>query len=288
MTTDAPLRVRVAMSHAAVQVVADHAEVDLLHVKGAALDPSLSRPGRHGSDADVMVRPDDAPRAVSALCEAGWRRVNGFEGGSPFGHAATLFHPVWGYADVHRWFPGITAPPAVAFERLWSDRHLRDIAGVGCPVPSVTAQLMLLVLNAGRSCGADRVNGDLETTWLRASDLEQARVRALVDELDAQVAFAAGSGNLSDFRHAREYALWRVLSEGGTRMEEWRARIRAAPTRRSALRLALRAPLVNVDHLAARLGREPTVVDIVTEFFARPGRGLTEELRARARHGRRS
>ena len=286
MTTDVPMRVRVAMSHAAVQVVADRAGVDLLHVKGAALDPSLSRPGRHGTDADVMVRPHDASRTVSALCDSGWRRVNGFEGGSPFGHAATLLHPVWGYADVHRSFPGITAPPAVAFQRLWSDRYLRDIAGVACPVPSVPAQLMLLVLNAGRSSGADRMNGDLEATWSRASDLEQAKVRALADELAAQVAFAAGAGGLGEFRHAREYALWRVQSEGGTRMEEWRARIRAAPTRRAALLLALRAPLVNVDHLTSRLGRPPSRVEIAAEFFARPGRGLTEELRARRRRPR--
>ena len=36
------------------------------------------------------------------------------------------------------------------------------------------------------------------------------------------------------------------------------------------MRVIARAPLVNIDHLAHRLGRRPTRREVVVEFFARP------------------
>jgi len=288
VTTVVPLRVRVSMAHAAVQVVADQIGADVLHIKGAALDRSLSRPGREGTDADILVRPRDVLRLIEALRENGWRHVNSFENGSPFGHAATLLHVTWGYADVHRCFPGIMVPPGEAFERLWRDRRTSCIAGVECTVPSVAAQRLLLVLNAGRAHGADRVTGDVEIAWEHADAESRAPALELARDLDACVAFAAATGDLARFRHAREYALWRVLSEGGTRLDEWRARIVAAPSRRAALALALRAPLVNVGHLETQLGRRARPADVVREFFARPRRAFVEEIRARAPRQRRT
>ena len=65
----------------------------------------------------------------------------------------------------------------------------------------------------------------------------------------------------------RDYRLWKVVSQGGSRSEEWWARVRAAPNLGAALQVAARAPLVNVDHLAHRLGRRPTRREIVVEFF---------------------
>jgi hypothetical protein len=287
VATDVPLRVRVSMAHAAVQVVADRLGLDVLHIKGAALDPSLNRPGRDGTDADLLVRPRDVERLTVALRQGGWGQVSSFQNGSPFGHAATLHHATWGYADVHRLFPGIMAPPAEAFERLWDDHHRREIAGVSCPVPAVTAQRLLLVLNAGRARGPDRVTGDVEIAWNEADAGTRALMEGLAHELDAHVALAAATGNLDYYRHSRDYALWRVLSEGGTRLDEWRARIAAAPSRRAALRLAVRAPLVNIDHLEARLGRRSGPADVIREFFARPRRAFLEEVRTRTQGGRR-
>ena len=51
-----PLEVRIGFAHASVQWIADRCGADLLHVKGAALDPTLV-PDRGFSDADVLVRP---------------------------------------------------------------------------------------------------------------------------------------------------------------------------------------------------------------------------------------
>jgi len=271
-----PLSVRLRFGHAAVQHLAEEIGVDLLHIKGAAVDPSLRPSGYAGSDVDVLVRPADVDRLDQAMRQHGWRLYSTFEYGSPFGHAQTYLHDAWGYIDVHRFFPGIRVAPERAFNLFWSDRHEREIAGVGCQVPSVPAQGALLVLNAARS--TSRAKPDIETAWSDAGAERRAQIDALVADLDARVAFAAATGGLERYRHERDYRLWKIISEGGSRSAEWRARVRAAPDLRSALRVAARAPKVNVDHLAHRLGRTPTRGEIVAEFFRRPARALREVL----------
>jgi hypothetical protein len=269
-----PLSVRLRFGHAAVQHLASQVGVDLLHIKGSAVDPSLRPGGYAGTDVDVMVRPDHVARLDAALRAHGWRLYTTFASGSPFGHAQTYLHDAWGYIDIHRSFPGIRIAPGDAFDRLWRDRASIEIAGFGCPVPSVPAQALLLILNAARSRAPLR--HDLEAVWTTAGDERRAEISALVDELDAPVAFAAAVGGLDRFRRERDYRLWRVVSTGGSRSEEWWARVLAAPTFGDALRVIARAPLVNVDHLAARLGRRPTRGEIVAEFFGRPARAIGE------------
>jgi hypothetical protein len=276
------MRVRTSFAHAALQYLATTHGVEVLHIKGVAISRSLTTEARAGTDADVLVRPSHVPTLLAALRTNGWTVHTTFATGSPFEHATTLVHEAWGFADIHRLFPGITAPPEVAFDRLWHDRSTTAIAGVDCPVPSIPAQAMILVLNAARS--GLHGQSDLETAWSSAPADRQVEVRRLVEDLGAQVAFAAGTGDLDRFRDDRNYDLWRVTSEGGTRFEEWRARIKAAPSWTAAVRLVVRAPMVNRDHLAAMLGRPPTRGDMIREFFARPVRGLTEQwLKLRAR-----
>lgn len=273
-----PLQVRVQLAHAALNVVPTPRVVDVLHIKGPASDPSLGREGRGGTDADLLVRPDHAAAYLESLASAQWSPLTSFESDSDFGSSSTLWHDIWGHADVHRFFPGIGAPPEVAFERLWRDRQIKDIACIPCWVPSVTAQAVLLVLNAARSRGARK--RDVEAVWEEASPQRRREMTALVADLQAEVAFAAGIGELERFRGSREYDLWRIESQGGTRIARWRARIKAAPTVREKVRLALLAPVVNVDHLTVLLGHRPTRAEITREFFARPARGIREEARA--------
>jgi hypothetical protein len=280
-----PLSVRLRFGHAAIQHLADAVGVDVLHIKGAAVDPSLRPGGYTGSDVDVMVRPSRVANLDAALRSHGWRLYTTFTSGSPFGHAQTYLHDAWGYVDVHRAFPGIRVAPDAAFERLWAAREPADIAGVRCAVPDLVGQSLLLILNAARSRAPLR--HDLAAVWTSADDDRRAAIRSLVAELHAEVAFAAATGELERYRHAREYRLWKVVSSGGSRSEEWWARVRAAPDLGEALRVVARAPLVNVDHLAARLGRHPTRREIVVEFFDRPVRALGEAWRGLHRSGAR-
>lgn len=268
-----PLRVRLRFGRAALQVVADHVSADVLHIKGDAVDLSLRPSEATGFDVDVLVRPEHVAVLDEALRARGWRVYSTFLYGSPFGHAQTYLHDSWGFLDLHRWFPGIRANPEDAFERMWIDRRAMDVAGIGCSVPSVAAQATLLVLNAARG---PRNGADLALSWTDASAEHRAAVDGLVGAFDARVAFAAATGELEHHRSERDYRLWKVVSEGGTRSEEWWARVRSAPTLREALRVAARAPLVNVEHLSIELGRAPTRREVAAAFFARPRRMMTE------------
>ncbi len=278
---DVPLGVRVMLGHAASQRLADLHHVDVLHIKGYALDPALRWEGRVGTDVDVVVRPEHLDRYLEALRTAGWRHAIGFEEGSPFGHAATLTHEHWGYLDLHRAYPGFTVSPSEAFEILWQERDLTDIAGFACPVPSVPGQILVLMLHAARSLAGGRADLDVDAAWTSASATLQEEVRDLVTRLGADVAFAAATGHLDDYRDRRDYALWKAVSGGSTRVEEWVARIKAAPSLAQRIHLVLKAPLVNVEHLTMLWGRRPTRVEIVREFFARPLRGVVEIWRTR-------
>jgi hypothetical protein len=281
-----PARVRVAFAHAAVQHLADREGVDVLHIKGIATDDAVRRSEAGGTDADVLVRPVHVGALLAALERHGWHRENSFETGSPFGHAATYRHDHWGYADVHRFFPGLHVDPDAAFAVLWEDRLEKQLGGVTCPVPSLAGQALIQIANLARNTGAlpgdpylDRVLGD-------GSPLA-ADVRTLVDRLDARIVVDAVLGRLDRHRDHPDYRLWRVTTQRGTRTEEWLARIRAARTLREKLRLAVRAPLVNTDHLRHTLGHEPTRWEITKEFFDRPRRGLLEEWDTRVRRRRR-
>ena len=74
-----PLSVRLRFGHAAVQVLADEIGVDLLHIKGATVDPSLRPVERTGTDVDVIVRPAQVARLDRALRQLDWTLYSTFE-----------------------------------------------------------------------------------------------------------------------------------------------------------------------------------------------------------------
>jgi hypothetical protein len=280
---DLPIEVRVRFAHAALQHLADGASVDLLHVKGPAVDPSVVPHRPAGTDADVLVRPSHLPCLLDALGAHGWVVHTSADAGSPFGHAVTLHHPTWGHADLHRLFPGTTVDPEVAFQRLWRTRGSMAIAAIDCTVPSRLDQAMILALNAAR--GGPHAAPDLAAVWGSADDAQRDAIRAAAAAIGAEVALAAAIGELDRHTAAREHDLWLVTSTGGSRTEEWRARIKAAPTITGRLRLIARAPRVNAEHLAVRLGRPPTRVEVVGEFFSRLRRAGSEAVHPRAGRG---
>lgn len=277
-----PLSVRVMLARPAVQVIADDAGADILHIKGDAVDRRLRTNPSPGTDVDALVRPSHVPRLDAALRAHGWTVYSTFAYGSPFGHAQTYLHPTWGYFDLHRLFPGIRLDPAAAFDLMWTGRNEIPLTGARGAVPSVEMQATLLVLNDARNGGA---GGDPVRQWIDEPGLDRRAVDGCVDALHARVAFAAASGELEQYRGAPDYSLWRVITQGGSRSAEWWARIRAAGSVSEALRIASRAPLVNVERLRHELGRSPTRREVVAAFFARPARAM-RELRPR-RGGRR-
>lgn len=269
-----PLSVRLHFGRAAVQIIAENAGVDLLHIKGDAVDPIVRPFARVGSDVDVMVHPSQVVAFDDSLRQNGWSIYSTFELGSPFQHAQTYHHPLWGYLDVHRLFPGIGLAPDDAFARLWRERSQLDFAGVSCPVPSIAAQSAILVLNAARAgAGASE---DVQRLWTDSPRDRLSALEAEIDALDAHLACDAALGGLERHKGERDYALWRAVSRGGTRAEEWRGRLMAQPTLARKISIVVRAPMVNVEHLGHQLGHAPSRPEIMREFIARPLRGVRE------------
>lgn len=258
-----------------MQTIADHVGVDLLHIKGDTIDDSVRSSSAPGTDVDIMVRPEQLGALDTALRARAWRVYSTFLDGSPFGHAQTYLHDTWGYLDLHRFFPGIGLSPDIAFERLWTSRGAIEVAGVGCAVPSPPAQAVIVILNAARS----RQRSGLEGAWTDAGQDRRAEIEREVDALQARLAFDAAFGRLHEHRGAPEYRLWKAVTQGGSRLEEWWGRVWAQPNLSARLAIALRAPLVNRAHLEHYLGRPPTRRDVVREFFDRPIRGIRELLR---------
>lgn len=301
-SAEIPVGLRVHLAHAAIQGWATRASADVLHVKGPAVDPRL-RPlalrvdpatgevddapaPRLSTDVDILVRPAHVAALLEVLADAGWRTVTTFASGSAFEHAATLWRDDLGYVDVHRRFPGIGMHAGEAFDLLWETRETAAIAHWPCGVPSVVAQRLLLILHGARGGGLS--NPDVDLLWTQAADADRAAVAALADRLGAQVALAAATGRLDDYRHDPDYPLWRHFVNGGSRLDEWLARLRAARTPRAKLRLLARSVLVNTDHLAMELNRTPTRADLARAYADRVAQVGTElGRRVRGLGGRR-
>ena len=283
-TTEAPvpLRVRLRFGRAAVQVVADEVGADVLHIKGNAADSSLRPDEASGTDVDILVRPAHVARSTARCAPVD---------GASTARSSTALRSVTrrptcttrGATSICTGGSPASAPrPRSRSSGCGPTAQAVDFAGVACRVPSIAAQATLLVLNAARGA---RSGADLALSWTDASLDHRAAVEELVDALDAHVAFAAATGDLERYRGERDYRLWKVVSEGGTRSEEWWARVRSAPSLGEALRIAARAPLVNVEHLSIELGRAPTRREVAAAFFARPRRMIAEAWSAVRRRG---
>lgn len=278
-----PLAIRVRFMHATLQFLADQAGIRILHIKGPALHPDLLQHDatgaavpRSSTDADVIIEPGRAAEFLALATRTRFRQVTEFETGSPFEHAATVWADDLGYADLHRFFPGVNASAAAAFEELWRGRESIELAGRACQVPSLEAQRLILLLHHARSGGGAR--RDKVVAWDEASDEQRAGVRDLARRLDAELALAAAIGELDRFRDTAGFELWDQFSRhpDHTRTAEWRARIRAARTPWAKVRLVGRSLLVNTDHLAMSLGHQPTRKEIVQAWFRRIRRGAQE------------
>lgn len=260
------LEVAVELTHAEVQAIAEDHGIDLLHIKGPALDASLRRAWpdaqadatRKSMDADVLIRPTHVERFAAALREHGWRRLYNFADGSAFEHAATWFRSDLASLDVHRYFPGMEGDADAAFDLLWTTRQAMTIAGIECPVPNLDAQRLIVLIHAARG-RSDRDLADRARAWETVGDGERDRIELLAERLQATVALRAGTGRLETVRGARTYPLWWQLTKGDSSPPAlWWARVRSAPTWRSGARLGVRMILPNARRIEARLGRPPT------------------------------
>lgn len=278
-----PAGPRLRLAHASLQAIADDMRIRLLHVKGPALDQSLlqkdmtgKRIERGSTDADVLVDPRHARRFVKEVQKYGWQQYTTFMSGSPFGHAATMWHDQLGYADIHRYFPGVGISPRKAFDLGWKTRTAVELAHRVCWAPSVDVQRLILLLHAARSGGTK--SGDLTPAWHEADDNTRARTRRLASNAKADLPLAAAIGELDLWKGDRRYDLWHQFSSNQphSRTAEWVARLKAASGPIAGAKIAIRSLFVNTDHLAMQLGRAPTRKEVWQAWFSRFRRAVDE------------
>jgi len=274
-STTIPLNARVHLAHAVVQRIAEDSGVSLLHLKGPAVLRGLRPPGWRSSDVDVLVRPGQFTRFEAALGGHGWEPSSHLETGSAFAHAANWWHPYWGYVDVHAHWPGPTASPEQVYAAFSEDSFDQPIGHTPCPVPGRTAQILVLLLHTARGTS----DADLELAWRVQSEEQQQAVVKLAVRLGAQLPLAAALGALDDHRGESSYALWHYYRQGGGRLDEWRARWRAAETPAARIRVLASAARVNRDHLRMELGHPPSPAEVRRAQVARIGRLGSETRR---------
>lgn len=276
-----PLAAAVGFAHGAVEVIARDAGVDLLHIKGPAIDSALSVTRtadgtfapreRRSIDADVWVRPAHAERLIAAMLAHGWSVYAPVRWGASFEHAATLTHPGFVSVDIHQTFPGVAAG-IDAFEGLWAGRHAAVIAGIVCQVPSLTAQRLILLLHTARN-GPDRA--DVPGAWGTADEAEREDVWALARTWGAEVPLAAAVGELERFADRREHDMWAYLSTGtGTWAQQWWARLRAERNPLRGLGRALRMAFPSRTGMERREGGRLGTVGLFRAYWRRLVRAI--------------
>ena len=277
-----PVALRVHLAHAAVQGVADASGSDVLHIKGPSVDPALRPEDHESQDADILVRPRHLNLLQRGLRQHGWQQVSGLRSGGLVEHSTNWYHPQLGQLDIHVRFPGIQLAAGRAFDVLWRDRGSQEIARWNCVVPGVTGQRLIMLLHAARSLR--NRSQDVQQAWGVATEAERTQIRGLAGELRADVALAAATGRLDNYRDRPEHDLWRMYVDETITTAGFRrmiAEVKAAPEgidhpHLRVLGYALQIVAFMPRRLANLSGKRPTRDEIVTAYrvFLRRGRDL--------------
>lgn len=283
-----PAHARLVLSHGVLQLIADEADIPILHIKGPAVDEELlqrdpdgTRTPRQSSDADVWVSPQHVAQYQALLEERGWACTTGFTAGSTFRHAMNLHHPKLGNVDLHRTFPGFGIDPQASFDLLWQTSQPAELGSVLCWVPDLTGQRLVLLLHAARAGGPR--HPDVQRCWHDASPAEQAAVRELAAEVKAELPLAAALGQLDDFRSHRDYRLWRHFADPErtkSRLDEWLGRWYSARGVRAKASVMRQFLALDRETVAVELGHAPSEAELKAARRERR-RALRHELRAK-------
>lgn len=267
-----PVRVRLRLEHACLQYLAESCKARVLHVKGEALHPVLSAGRAASTDCDVLVHPDDVESYTEALSRHGWELRTTFMHGSIFGHAATYYHPRWGTADVHRYFPGLEADPHAAFDALEEAATTVVLGGRRIPVPGLDAQRLILLVHSARDA-TGRAPHDRRVAWDNADAASRVAVSLLAERLGATVPLLFATGRGFEARGLPAWRTWQAMNRNANPTEVWIARLLDARGSQEKAKILGAALLPNRDHLAIRLGHDPSRAEIQREAVDRVGRG---------------
>lgn len=273
------------------RIAADH-EIPVLAIKGPTLSQLGLRAPRRSLDIDVLVDPARLNELLGALSRAGWGR---FAAGGPSGqvippHSVPLTHESWpAEIDVHHYFPGFLADPAVVFGVLWRDRTVVDLAGQQVVVPSRPASAAVALLHLLRG-GArrERELDQLVSHLSAALSPDEGRTLAqLAAETAADGTLAPALGRLglarTDHLETSEpaNAAWELARRsGGAHTVGWLLTFRHSPVH-TWPRLAWRALWLTETELRTRYpGARPGQLGLAGMWLSRWWTGLRALPRA--------
>ena len=190
----------IQLLHAEVGWTLRNAGVNALVLKGPTIaDWLYPEADRVSADADFLVAPDQFDDAVAALTSRGF--VDYAEGvrepeRTPHAITFTRTDPAVGghQVDLHRYFPGIEADPARAFEVFWTRRQPATSAAVDVWFPDLPSRTLIIVLHAARGALTGKVLEDQRRAWEQGGVDLFREACDLARELDALAAFRVGSG----------------------------------------------------------------------------------------------
>lgn len=145
------------------------------------------------SDTDILIDPENVPRAEKVLSGLGFETLPWIEGDRPW--------TVWGWVrdrdgavvEIHRSLPGIGADFRSAWQVLQQETSPMELRGRTIETLSLTGKLLFIGLHAlDHRAKADKplMDVDLATEKVRLDEWRKAA--SLAQQLDAIPAFAAG------------------------------------------------------------------------------------------------
>lgn len=233
-----PLHVGVDLGHAWLQRLADDLQVRVLFIKGPALTQQGLRKPRVSSDIDVLVESRRFDDFCAAVIDRGWqpRRLPPLARYTTT-HSKTFSHPSWPCdVDIHSLYPGMLAPPQVAFEALWAARELVPFARQPCAVPSRMGNALILILHSLRGInGQHRHAEELKHVLAAAlSPKERAELARLARLTGAELTLQDVASDLGLNLRAE------IDDSTSEQLRRWRTRIRFSSTNAYAWLAALR------------------------------------------------
>lgn len=169
-----------------VFALAERRGIRALLIKGPALHLHGLRDERVSADVDLLVEPARFDELCQAIAESGWtKRPSGFLGELTTVHSVTFLRDGWPCdLDVHSFFPGFLADPAVVFEALWRHRWALPLAHHDCLALDKVSGALVLGLHSLRGATIQARHLDELEQLVRTpfTDEERADLCALARE----------------------------------------------------------------------------------------------------------
>ncbi|WP_243075649.1 nucleotidyltransferase family protein [Microbacterium sp. SS28] len=276
----------VDLGHAWLQSLADERGIRILFLKGPALHRHGLRAPRTSSDVDVLVEPARFADFCADVLAAGCTERDAILISELTTlHSRTFVRDGWPCdIDVHSFYPGFLADPAVAFGALWRRRVAMEFAHRACTVPDRVSGVLVLALHSLRGASIQERHGDelqqlvaIELTDQERSDVaalalatgSAATLETVLPRLGIEVAAPAGEESSDELRRWRER-----VAAGSHGAYFWISAFLTAPPAQRP-RIALRALWpTRRDLLIARPDTVDSLSGRTRARLARMGRGI--------------